>query len=95
MKRQSIEAIQDVFQYDPDAGTLRWKTRPSTCVRAGFIAGRKHANGHIEVGYKGVSYMAHHIAWCLFYGVWPSGQLQHRNGNKADNRIGNLSVEAV
>lgn len=95
MKRQATEAIQQSLQYDPAAGTLRWKTRPSTCVRAGYIAGRKHQNGHIEVRLNGATYMAHHIAWYLHYGVWPSGQLQHVNGNKADNRIGNLSVEAV
>lgn len=92
MKRQSIEAIQEVFQYDPTAGTLRWKTRPNNCVRPGYIAGRKHANGHIEVSYKGASYMAHHLAWCLHYGTWPVGKIQHLNGDKADNRAVNLAL---
>jgi hypothetical protein len=26
----------------------------------------------------------------MFYGAWPEGEIDHINGNRADNRIGNL-----
>lgn len=87
--------ITDFLQYDKTTGTLRWKIRPATCVRAGYVAGRRHQNGHIEVRVKGVTYMAHHIIWFLHYGSWPVHTVLHTNGNKQDNRIENLYYQNV
>ena len=36
------------------------------------------------------TYPAHRIAWAVFYGSWPSDQIDHINGVKDDNRISNL-----
>lgn len=34
--------------------------------------------------------MAHRLVWLWHYGSWPNGELDHINGNKADNRLENL-----
>jgi hypothetical protein len=34
--------------------------------------------------------LAHRVAWCIHYGRWPAGELDHINKNGADNRITNL-----
>lgn len=34
--------------------------------------------------------MAHRLAWFLHYGKWPSGEIDHRNTIRSDNRIVNL-----
>jgi hypothetical protein len=35
-------------------------------------------------------YQAHRLAWAIFYGKWPDGQIDHINGVRNDNRIDNL-----
>ena len=88
---QEIQRLmQQMLQYDSITGKLRWKVRPNYCTRVGFLAGRKHVNGHLEVGFNKNTYMAHHIAWFLHYGEWPDALILHANGDKGDNRIENL-----
>lgn len=35
-------------------------------------------------------YKAHRVAWLLHYGEWPTGEIDHINGDRRDNRITNL-----
>jgi hypothetical protein len=84
------QAMQESFVYESTTGKLRWKTRNSGSIRVGYVAGRQHMNGHLEVGFNKKTYMAHHIAWFLHYGEWPDALVLHANGDKGDNRIENL-----
>ncbi len=36
--------------------------------------------------------LAHRVAWAIYYGAWPEGQIDHINRVKSDNRIANLRV---
>ena len=38
----------------------------------------------------GFYYRATHLAWFYTHGVWPEGQIDHRNRIRVDNRINNL-----
>ncbi len=38
----------------------------------------------------GKDYNAHRLAWLYMYGVWPEKLVDHINGRRDDNRIGNL-----
>lgn len=38
----------------------------------------------------GVKFSEHRVCWALHYGEWPSGVIDHINGDPTDNRICNL-----
>lgn len=56
----------------------------------------KEAFGHMgNHGYKEGAifnhlFLAHRVIWALVHGAWPEGDIDHRNGDKLDNRDGNL-----
>ncbi|WP_056236228.1 HNH endonuclease signature motif containing protein [Mesorhizobium sp. Root552] len=46
--------------------------------------------GYLSGAIFGQSVKAHRVAWLLATGEWPSGDIDHLNGDPADNRICNL-----
>lgn len=49
--------------------------------RAGTLLGSKNGTAY-----------AHRVAWALHYGEWPSGGIDHEDGDRSNNRIGNLRL---
>lgn len=86
--------LADDLAYNPETGLFWWK---KPLPRGGNRpmdrpAGSYRAGGYREIYYDGERYVAHRLAWFLFYGEWPEGQIDHINGVRDDNRIGNLRV---
>ena len=50
----------------------------------------KVGSGYLYGRIFGKAYYAHRIIWAIFYGVPPSGDIDHINGDKTDNKISNL-----
>lgn len=49
-------------------------------------------NGHLQGRIDYGSFLAHRVAWAIYYGEWPEDHIDHINHDPADNRIENLRV---
>lgn len=91
------ETLRELLDYCPETGLLRWKIRKpedqnkifntSFAETEAFTA--VHTDGYRNGTIYGKQYKAHRIIWILFHGEQPD-QIDHINGNRADNRIANL-----
>lgn len=72
--------------------TLAYDERTGTFTRrkTGRPAGSRTGEGYIEIRVNGRRYYAHRIAWLMVTGEWPKYNIDHINGDRADNRFANL-----
>lgn len=54
--------------------------------------GWQMVSGYRAISYRGRQWYEHRLAWLLSNGVEPSGQVDHINGIRTDNRLANLRV---
>lgn len=84
------ERMKELLTYDPNTGEIRRiKTISGNAVK-GMLAGSIKPNGYVQIQVDGKCYLGHRLAWLHEFGEFPVGILDHINGNRQDNRIGNL-----
>lgn len=78
-----------LFAYDMDTGVmLRRTTRGGEW--AGSVAGSTDSNGYRQVKINNVTYQIHRLAFLMVTGRWPTEELDHKDGDRANNRFSNL-----
>ena len=77
------------LSYDEETG-LFWWTAPGSNRNMNKPAGSVHKEGYVAIQTKGKRWQAHRLAWRIYYGVWPTMEIDHINGDRSDNRIVNL-----
>jgi hypothetical protein len=86
----TAEYLRSVLHYNPDTGIFTRKVSTSPRVKVGDVAGSLDGHGYLRITVQSRLYQAHRLAWLHTYGEWPTGQIDHINRVRTDNRISNL-----
>lgn len=94
----TVERLREVLDYDPETGIFTWRFRQRASrgwntryahKEAGCVA--RYPNGDYRIiRVDAISYGAARLAWLHVYGVWPSDQIDHKDGDGLNNRLVNL-----
>lgn len=86
------ELIKTVLSYDPNTGWLTWISKHhSKRILLGARAGSDvPSTGYRSINLFGRSYAEHILIWFMQTGEWPTGQIDHENHQRNDNRWANL-----
>lgn len=97
----SVDYLRKRLRYEPETGKLfwldyegmpqRWLTR--WVGKEAFTAA--DTGGYLHGQVCGKLFRAHRIAWSIYYGEHPKGEIDHINGLTDDNRIENLRVVTI
>ena len=99
--RLTAARAHDLLDLDVETGVLRWRARPIRASSArtdrawngryvGTIAGAAHNAGYIRISVEGEQFLAHRIVWLMVHGEWPSGEIDHQDLGRCNNRPVNL-----
>jgi hypothetical protein len=85
------ETAKKWFRYESETGKIFWKKGPYQKTHLdGKEAGRVGATGYRLIAFNRKTYLAHRLAWLIYYKEHCKLFIDHINGNKQDNRIENL-----
>lgn len=93
----SAERLRELFAYNPDTGLFMRKVATTNKVKAtvgAWSSGWPNKFGYVSFRIDGVAWLAHRLAWLYVHGEMPTNGLwiDHKNGNRSDNRIDNLRL---
>jgi hypothetical protein len=100
IKLPPLDYLRECLDYLPETGEFRWRTRPESHFASDWVwkmrnrryAGKPAGNfvrGRCRIAIDGVLYARSRLAWWFVHETEPP-QIDHRYGDKSDDRIVNL-----
>lgn len=98
----SPELLRKLLRYEPDTGKLFWREREREFFETDVAhlvwnkkykdksAGGLAGNGYLSISIFGQQHLVHRVVYAIYHSNWPIRQIDHINGDRADNRIENL-----
>ena len=85
------EKLKQFLHYDHETGVFKWIKSPSKNIKINSIAGSVD-DGYILIGFQSIKYRAHRLAWLYMKGEFPKNDIDHIDGNRANNKFINLRL---
>ncbi|HEV8035974.1 HNH endonuclease signature motif containing protein [Yoonia sp.] len=94
--------LRQLLRYEPQTGKLFWKPRNRVWFDdlrafrvwntryAGKEAFTSKSQGYFQTNMRGCVLRAHQVIWSIVNGAKPTGEIDHINGIRLDNRLHNL-----
>ena len=89
-KRAELVLLREALRYDIETGLFYWNRRVNRRKLAGSIAGFIGTDGYRAIRLNGTRWWAHRLAWYFYYGVYPTLEIDHIDGDRSNNKITNL-----
>jgi HNH endonuclease len=88
-----LEFLKSKLEYDPNTGLVRWLS-PHPHQKQGWFHGTKYTNKYgysrYKVGFNYREYDLHRLAWFYMTGAFPTGVIDHIDGDSLNNVFSNL-----
>jgi len=84
------EYLKSILNYNPKTGVFTWINPKIRKDLIGKIAASIHSDGYLTIQIMKKNCKAHRLAWLYMTGEWPKEQIDHINGDRADNSFSNL-----
>lgn len=86
----TADHIRSILDYDTKTGDFVWKAHQRRPDLIGKRAGSPTSRGYWAIAINNQKQLAHRLAWLHVIGVFPSGHIDHKDGNKQNNAFSNL-----
>ena len=92
----TAERARHLLAYDPQTGILTRRVALSRSTKVGDVAGYEHpVKRYVYLFVDGKRYFAHRVIWLMQTGAWPPETIDHRDGDRKNNRWSNLRLLSV
>ena len=95
-EQHHLDFFRKHLSYGPLTGVVRWRNPSSIRVKDGQEAGYTSSQGYrrltLSRNGKQRMFAMHRVVWYLWYGIWPTSEIDHRDRNKGNNCIQNLRL---
>ena len=89
------DRLTHLLRYDRLTGKFIRRVSTAPRALAGMEAGDIDGRGYRRLRIDRKRYLAHRVAWFYVTGKWPEKEIDHKNGDKLDNRWRNLREAEV